>query len=506
MKKVKAFVPIIVLISCLFALTSCERNFLSVTDPNRVTTALFWKTEADAKAAILTAYSKLQTFQADWDEWGPNELLLATPNLRGDETKLMVSWGYYTREYTFRPRSTDYQTYGIWGDYYSVIDRANLVLENVPGMSIDATVKNQVLGEAEFLRALSNFFLVNYYGNIVLRTSVPKNPEDYYKAQSPKADVYAQIEADLNDAITNLPQSWPADDAGRATKGAATGLLGKVYLYEKKWSQAETEFKKVTMMGYSLVSNYASLFDGTNENSSESLFEIQFSADKSGGRIEYWGVPDVVRPDQDFFLRPSDWLHSLYMSDTTATGQKSSRVYGSIVFNDTNSTIYYFNGKSYAQFMTDLGMTSLLNKSVFRKYATWDPSWGVDAYFNGVNYPVLRYADVLLMLAEALNEQGKTAEAIPYVNEVRNRAGSVPTGAMTQAQLRDHLQNVERPLELGLEGNRFFDLVRWGIVQSAFQAHNRDYATNFRPGIDEIWPIPSTEFDVNPKIVQNPGY
>lgn len=489
----------------LFVFGACEENFLEVSDPNRMTSDQFWQTEDDAKKAIVTAYSKLQ-MNMWWGEWGPSEMLICYQNLKSDEIKQLITWGYLYRTYQFEPRISDTPIRATWSDFYQAIYHANLVLENVPDMSISQEAKDKVMGEALFIRGYAHFFLLNNFGNIVLRTEVPRSNADYYKGQSSKEEVYEQIEEDLASAADMLPQNWDDANRGRATKGAATGMLGKVYMYQSEWTNAITQFRAVTSMGYSLVDDYESMFNGTNKNSSEALFEIQFSADNSGGQVEYWGSNTVVNAHQDFFYRPSDYLHNLFMNDLRADGSKSKRALGSIIFNDPQSDIYYFEGRTYEEYLASIERPDLLDKSIFKKYAQWEASWNIEDYFSGANVPVLRYADILLMLAEALNENGQTGEAIDLVNQVRARAEAVPVSGLDQDALRQHIRHVERPLEFSIEGNRFFDLVRWGEAKQVLTDHGHEYADQFETGVDEILPIPSWEMDSNPNVIQNPGY
>jgi len=504
--KIKQF-SIYVFVALLgLMISACEKNFLDLTNPNQMTVESFWRNAEDVESALTGTYALLQ--QQWWGGyWAPGEFFMCL-EVMSDLTQthnLFYPIGSGGLD-SYKPTPTMYPTRYFWQEFYKMIFAANQVIENtpkVPGLTEDQV--NEFVAEAEFLRAYAHFQLLKLYGNIVLVTEVPPTPDDFYKPQSPPEVVYAQIEADLQFAKQYLPQQWPEEWLGRATKGAATAYLGKVYLFQKKWAQAEAEFKAVTTMGYSLVDDMYSLFNGLNEWSPESIFEINYTADRPAGRIESQSL--VPNFNNWLGLYPSQHLKELFMDDTTAMGEPSKRTFASIVFNHPDSDIWYFEGKTFEEYF---GPDE--ERIFYKKYDYYDA--GTDPYWYasvGTNYVMMRYADVLLMLAEALNEQGKTAEAILYVNQVRNRAGSVPIpGDMTQAELRHHIREVERPLELCNEMGRFFDLVRWykdeGGVRAALQANGAQNWDQFNDGVNEIWPLPISEIQSNPKVVQNPGY
>lgn len=499
----------------LILATACQKDFLDVTDPNNETTAGFWDVEENLTKAITAAYGPLQQ-DMWWGFWGPTEMWLASNNIRSDETVLNLSWSYFQRIYQYSATPNDYPVRSLWFDMYKSIYHSNIILNNQENIKGNEAYKEKVMGEAYFIRAYAHFMLLINYGNIILKTELPQGEEDYYQGQSSMEDVYAQIEKDFKEAKAKLPQSWPDDFKGRATKGSAAGMLGKALMYQKKYAEAETEFKDVEAMGYSLVDDYSSLFDGSNENSSESLFEIQYSrSDAKGVDLNEATSSNNILAHKDFFYNTTDFMHNLYMNDTTATGEPSKRVLGSIVWNDDRANAFFLSNADYhlgvssetmtaTEYYEEFGLNP--NMSFFKKFCYNEEVWGIDNYITEANYTVLRYADILLMLAEALNEQGRTTDAIPYVNLVRNRAGAVLISSMNQEQLRQHIRHVERPLELAIESVRFYDLVRWGNIKSVLGQHNRIHASKFDEGTDEYWPIPRDEMDSNPNVKQNPGY
>ncbi len=502
-KQVSIFISIILL---GLMITACEKNFLDLTNPNQMTKESYWRNAEDVEAALTGTYALLQ--QQWWGGyWAPGEFFMSL-EVMSDLTQtdnLFYPIGSGGLD-SYNATPTMYPTRYFWQEFYKMIFAANQVIENtpnVPGLTEDQV--NSFVAEAKFLRAYAHFQLLKLYGNIVLVTEVPPTPDDFYKPQSSPEAVYAQIEADLQFAKQYLPQQWAEEWLGRATKGAAAAYLGKVYLFQKKWPQAETEFNAVAGMGYALVDDIYSMFNGLNEFSSESIFEINYTADRPAGRIE---SQSLVPNFNDWLgLYPSQHLKELFMDDTTAMGEPSKRTFASVVFNHPESDIWYFDGKTFEEYF---GPDE--ERIFYKKYDYYDA--GTDPYWYasvGTNYVLMRYGDVLLMLAETLNEQGNTAEAITYVNQVRDRAGVPTIGAgMSQTDLRNHIREVERPLELCNEMGRFFDLVRWykdeGGVQAALQANDAPNCAQFNDGVDEIWPLPVTEIQSNPEVVQNPGY
>jgi len=490
----------VALLATLF--TACDKDFLTVVNPNEMTVDSFWRNGEDVEAALTATYAMLQ--HQWWSEyWGPGEAFACLESLSDLTNHTSFNPIDATSQYEADPNH--YSVYYFWEHNYKMVYAANQILKYVPGITtLTDEEKNEFLGEAHFLRAYAHFQLLTLYGNIVLVTDVPVTPEDFYQVQVAPEAVWAQIEEDLTFAKNNLPTDYADAWSGRATKGAATAYLGKAYLFQEKWSEAETEFKAVTNMGYGLVNDIYSLFNGLNEFSEESIFEVNYTADVTGGRSEATSINPWF--DAWLGLWPTDHLKGLFMDDTTANGEPSARTFASIVFNHPNSDVYYFEGQTFEEYY---GADE--NRVFYKKYSYTDDTdnWYAEI---GTNYLVMRYSDVLLMLAEALNEQGKTAEAIPYVNQVRNRAGSVPIDAgMSQTDLQHHIREVERPLELCNEMGRFFDIVRWykdtaGGVKAILEANGRNYADNFENGKDEIWPLPVEEVDANPNVVQNPGY
>lgn len=491
------------LVLVLAAAPGCADDFLSVTNPNELSQDTYWKTEADALQGLTAVYGQLQST----DRWSWFEMQYTGLNYRADDvraTRLDLPFAAALASFTYSTDNVAIQT--IWSDYYRGVFYANQVIENVPGIEMDPARRDQIVGEAKFLRGYYYFVLLNTFRNVPLILETPEGSEDYTPAQATPDDVWAQIEADFRDAAAVLPATpWPAQFAGRVTKGTAQAYLGKAHLFQEQWAEAASAFEAVINGGgYALLDEFADNFNGSHENGAESLFEIQHSAARPNNVTESTPLipeqaPFALGGWEEFF--PSDWLMDLMRTDVTADGEPTERVLATVFFDHPRSEML---GTPYAEVEGDLGP----EKVFFKKYAyDNDLSGAGQTTRSGINVHLMRYADLLLMHAEALNELGRTGEAASYVNRVRERSGAVPIGAMGQAELRQHIRHVERPLELAMEFTiRWFDLVRWGDVRQTLAEHRKPDAANFQSGRHEYLPIPLSEINVNPSLQQNPGY
>ena len=261
------------LIAALSFSQGCKKSFLNATPATTTIAAQFWKTSADATAANATMY-------ADLHNW--NDIAFAPIALESmgsdDVTKGSVPTdATFMSEYiNFTVTAGEGQLEGFWQGMYNNINFANQILDNVPTISMDASLKARYLAEAQFIRAYDYFRLVRAFGDVPLRLHVPKTAADYNLARAPKATVWAQIETDLTSAATVLPTTYGSADIGHVTKGAALALHAKAALYQKKWSDVLTYTNQVTGLGiYSLFPDYEKMFRTINKNNVESIFEIQ---------------------------------------------------------------------------------------------------------------------------------------------------------------------------------------------------------------------------------------
>jgi len=479
----------------LLVTVSCSDSFLDKAPLDSVNTSNFYQTEEDAIAAINGAYQPLQWPKLYnmriWttDIMAGNSIVGAGGGDDGIETQDMAN---------FVTASGNTGVLDLWRGPAPGILRCNLVLQKVPAMAIDESIKNRILGEAKFLRGLYYFILVQMFGDVPLIT-VPQEPgDDLRPFRTDKALVYAQIITDLSEAIEQLPvrEEYSSSDLGRASKGSAAGLLAKVYLVQKNYEKVVELTNSVAELGYQLNARYATNFDVYNKNSVESLFEVQYKKDGGEG---FWDNENQ-----------SSWL-SAYCgprsADLVAGGsgwnQPTQEFVNAYETGDLrkDETVLYdgcplFGGKAYEKSYSSTGYN--LRKFLVTKdvASTYDNS--------PMNFPVLRYSDVLLMKAEALNELGRTTEAETPLNLVRTRAGLPNVSGLSKADFKEKVLH-ERRMELAFEGQSWFDMIR---------VDDGQYALNFLHSIGKtnattkhlLWPIPQKERDANPNLTQNPGY
>jgi len=492
----------------LLLATSCKKDLLEQIDPNLLATGQFWRNQTDANQGVLAVYSGQQIFSTYSLYWH-----FATTG-RTDESFTNTPDPGLNQYLVFRQISTtDGRSAFLWNDLYRMIFRANQVLINVPNINMDATLKKQYLAEALFLRSLCYYDLTLLFGNIPLVTTLADATTRVPQVGQEAA--YAQIIQDLTTAKADLPLTYDATSLGRATKGAATALLGKVYMQQRKWTEASAQFTEIIGANrYSLVANYADNFTEANENNSESIYEVQFSgvnktfgqdfagAAEGNERAQFFGPPGIGFTDVE--VRP--WLFSEF-SDRTATGGSDPRRDATLFSAVGTPTIY---GRPFAGTANN-GLNINPNRVLWRKYQN-DRSRGFEDFFSGINIRLIRYADVLLMQAEALNELGRPADALPLINQVRQRPSvnlTPLTGTYTQATMRQQLRH-ERITELAGEGMRWSDLVRYQSFKtpeglSELRARDADF-NNFISPRNELLPIPQTEIDIDKNLRQNPGF
>jgi tetratricopeptide (TPR) repeat protein len=492
----------------LLLTASCKKDLLEEVNPNLPSTEQFWRSQDDANQGVLAVYSGQQIFSTYSLYWH-----FATTG-RSDESFTNTPDPGLNQYLVFRQVSTtDARSAFLWNDTYRMIFRANQVLINVPKISMDATLKKQYLAEALYLRSLCYYDLGVLFGNLPLVTTLADATTRV--PQATQTQVFAQIIQDLTAAKADLPVSYDATNLGRATKGAATALLGKVYMQQRDWTNASAQFAEVIASNrYSLVAEYSDNFTEANENNSESIYEVQFSgvnktfgqdfpgAAEGNERAQFFGPPGIGFTDVE--VRP--WLFSEF-SDRTAAGGSDPRRDATLFSAVGTPTIY---GRPFAGTANN-GLNINLARVLWRKYQN-DRTRGFEDFFSGINIRLIRYADVLLMQAEALNELGRPAEALPLINQVRQRPSvnlTPLTGTFTQATMRQQLRH-ERITELAGEGMRWSDLVRYQSFKntvdlSELRARDADF-NNFISPRNELLPIPQTEIDIDKNLRQNPGY
>lgn len=479
--------------------SGCSKSFTHSNDTltGQPAGTTFWKTADQAASAVNIIYGNLRT-------WNNTAFAaICVENMGSDDAikGSVASDATFINEYDqFTIDPSEGQLDGFWQGQYQNINFCNQVLDNVDTMStVDPTLKARYLGEAKFLRAYSYFRLERAFGNIPLILHVPLTAAEQNPGQSSPTQVWAAIEQDLTDAASVLPASYGPSDVGRATKGAALALHAKVAMYQKKWSDVLNYTNAVISSGvYSLFPNYYQMFREANENCSESIFEIQCDYVPNNADINS-SQYSQVQGDRD--VSPSvGWGFNVPTQNLVSEFETGDpRLTGTVMIQGTTTP----SGDAVP--MAAAGAPTMYNMKSYVPFAeaAAQPNQGCSQ-----NVRVIRYADVLLMNAEANNELGNSADALKSLEMVRARARSNSTDPSTtlpavtttdQTQLRAAIYH-ERRVELAMENDRYFDVIRQGRGTTVFGPLGWTTKNTY-------WPIPQNEIDISGgKLVQNPGY
>ncbi|MBQ6286129.1 MAG: RagB/SusD family nutrient uptake outer membrane protein [Bacteroidales bacterium] len=488
------------------AVCSCSDFLEEKSNPNYLTPDSFWHSEADINKGLTAAYAALQPARY----WAATvDRFLVVDNMRSDEVDYRPDVAEWIQIATFTNDLTNYVTDYEWDNLYAGINYCNQCISNIPEIEgLDGQVLKRSVAEARFLRAYYYFRLLRNFGERIplFTKQMEGKEEEYFPPQSEPGVIKQFIESELTQVQEDLPEKWDAPDAGRATRYAAQGILSQYYMFTGQLAKAKVELWKIISSGrFSLLDNYFHLFDGLHKNSRESIFEIQFCGNREGGKREHNQLAEHLSPgDLDGGYEeayPSKWLFETLKQDLTEEGSYSPRLYSTILFNDPGTRYFLLpEGAEWTDYLPE-------DAIYWHKFDTWDPSLSSEWYYSAFNIPIVRYADILLLYAECLNDEGKTDEAISYINQVRARAHVVPleTGKSKEEVLK-HLQDVERPCELSFEGTRWYDLIRWGIVEESLRNHGKPQMENFIQSKHTLFPIPHREFLLNPDWVQNPNF
>ena len=485
------------------------KNDVNITNPNTITTQTYWRTANDAQQGLTAAYNTLG-YLGMFLRWG-----IFAYDMRSDEgTSLSPNPDLQNYvKFTFSTYDEEANA-TIFGDSYTMISRVNQVIAHVPAINMDATQKAEIVGEAKFLRGLTYFHLVTIYGpNTPLITDTVSYTTR--AASSDSATMFGQIEKDFTDALAVLPSQTMSQSGGHAVAAAAAGMLGKTQLQERKWAQAAAtllpiinqkygKFSLDSANGTSGPAGYLRQFtQPANLNSPESLFEYQAGNPNLAATqgINGLNIARFAGPCGPSYCDglPTRWFFQQFFIDSTVDGKVDPRL---------DATLWYYKGdttKVYSVLWKARGYDT--TAIYWKKYGEWYTGVTDQVFDAQINFKILRFADILLMYAEALNEQGSTDAAVPYVNQVRTRVNlrPLPTG-MSQAAMRAAILK-ERLLEFGLEGSRWLDLGRQGLFSDlpTLISHDSDF-TRFVYPKSILNPIPQGEINLNPNVHQNAGW
>lgn len=487
-------------IKILIFATAISATFFSckklTEDPDSIiVSSQFYKTASDATSAVNAVYGTLNSDPAgDFPLYG-RQLNLLTDNASDNQNFSPSNTNPDVRAMsTATYISSNSRIQKVWQQLYFGINRANIAIDNIPSIQFDTTLRARLVRESKFIRGLLYFNLVRLYGDVPLVLHNPSSIDvnQLLVARTPKAAVYAQIIADLKDA-TNLPKSYSGADKGRATGGAAHALLAKVYVTQQNWTDALTQLNAVINggYGYALFPNYKDAFQKATKNGVEHIFSVQFESNLGEANSEQWLSLSFISFNTGAFpidIPADNSISNLFSNNDT---RKAVTFYTSVYNAATGQNVVFNNAYTpYFNKFVDYSLTPLTTQAQ-----------------SGINFPVIRYADILLLYAEVQNELNgtPTPDAYSAINQVRSRANVANlTAGLNQSDFRDSVF-LERRKEFIQEGQRWFDLARQGgtvLVDALHKFPSKAGAS----AKNNLFPIPLVEIQLNPKLIQNPGY
>ncbi|WP_289692459.1 RagB/SusD family nutrient uptake outer membrane protein [uncultured Duncaniella sp.] len=570
------------IVALAVSLSACES--LDFTPADQMSGQTFWKTEEHARQAAVGMYAAMK---APWC-FG----MEFTFDMCSDIADGTSPWADISRGSSFASNSSGVQNH--WQYLYELVHRANTVIRNVATMPISQETIDRVTGEAKFLRAMAYFRMLNCWGGVPYYDESCDINNEFANLDSPRSsadEIRGHILDDLNDAIEKLPVRWDDADLGRATKGAAYALRGKVYLYNRQWDEAASDFEEIVYnrtndYGYALHDSYDNLFRLYNgAHSNEMIFSIQSIDGNTSGYaldiVSYFGNKSTMRLIAGNAIVPSTTLADMYENtdgspfdwDDVFLGfnagdetfrrkclsvaiDQSSTVVTSTLDCDTTKVMDAYRLRDprlclniitpYSHYLgTDAAsspmdkqfvladptkggapmeaMAFIRNSEGWNSYfwRKWIPTGNLDGYWGEYNrtpyeFPLIRLGDVILMLAEAYNEKGETDKAVTEVNKIRERVGmpGLNSGATwlavgSKEEMAERIMR-ERAFELAGEGQRYWDLRRWGklkeSVKNATDIYGNLMYTRSYQERHELWPIPLVELDRNKNLTQNTGW
>lgn len=498
MKKI-LYIGIVLLFTCQFY--SCDESFLDTTATDSYNEGNWWLNESQAISSLNGCYETLRNGQIGGTSNFSEENV--TPNSYNMSGEISLATGSHTPG-----NVSDFQDK--WNANYEGIGRVNTLLDNIDKVQMDAGLNQRIKAESYFLRALYYSNLVSYFGGVPLILESPNFEEHGSLPRNSREEVISQVMIDLDNAASVLPISYSGSDIGRATKGAAMALKTRVLLYESRWSEAAQAAKDVmNMNNYDLFPDYRDLFLPENEGNKEVIFDVQYKVPEFSNSLDnLLEVQMNVAPLLDF-------VNSYQMIDGTSIDEsplfdpenpfenRDPRLHKTVVVPG-----YMFRGGIVSDskyFATGFG---------FKKYTTYKDDVAQENILQSeINFIVLRYADILLMYAEAQNEAvGSDASVYEAINEVRSRAGMPDiTPGLSKEQMREVIRH-ERRIELVAEALYYHDIRRWRIAEVVMNSNALNskgevvQVRSFRPASDYLWPIHEITIQENPALVQNPGY
>jgi len=489
------------------ALFSCSDNFLEKSNPTKLNSGSFYKTETQMEQALVGVYSQLQDFTGN-EAWQWGEMVSDNGTIHFNQLDRGSSPSNEAVEYWQWVANTG-NVASLYNRMYQNLSNINIILSRIEGATLSESFRTNLEGQMKFMRAYYYFILVQHFGDVIIVTEPINDPDEAWNySRSSINTVYELIDSDLKFAVDALPAKQTK--TGYATKGAALTLQGRTYLARRQYAEAITSFRQVTQLGYQLLSDYADVFDPTMKNHAESIMDVQYQGGNDLG--EYSG-----------------FIYNFYPRESYgAVIPFSGRNGGGWNIPTLDLINSYEEGDLRKEVTVQEGYTSITGSN--------KGEWVAVPYVNKYNHPhtiegrpddnwpLMRYAEVLLSLAEAINEtSGPTDEAYGYLNQIRARAGLAAVSGLTKESFRETALH-ERRIELAFENHRWYDLKRthtpaelsaflnsYGQIERANPTTTRGAIPfneyDFRFDTYEYYlPIPYRELRVNQNLTQNDGY
>lgn len=526
--------------AAVLAMTGCnESDFLSFTNPNEYVEDTYWSSEANAQAAMATIYSPIRSqmygYFGGYTGWHTMNRADDTWFILGEEAH---NWQPATFTNTPNTAESDF------GRIYNTINRANVLLNNIHKVNMDQTKMNELIGEASFLRGYAYFLLVTNFGDVPLRlVSAAESLEETMKPSSPEADIWKQVEADFKTAKEYLPITRPSDEAGRVTKGTAIAYLGKTYNYLKRYEEGEAELKTIMQSPYTydLTENFEDNFTEYTELNKESIFELVYEGKYGSGTwgaegpndTQGWVIPNFAGPQGTggwFKWMPTASIVDDFIVEERPAGSDTrfdKRMYTSFFWkhSDYETTVEdgaWFGDMSFDEIWEACATKRLRGEPnyptisgkpgrfLIKKFTNFYKNEAeANSMYNQANQNnnlrVMRFAEVLLLHAEACIKTNKLAEAAADLTRIRDRAGLAKKTWNGADELWEEMVH-QNELEFFFEGHRFFDLKRWYSyeeMKQIFVKNKKQGAENFQPKHFYL-PIPQNELNTNEAIEQHP--
>jgi hypothetical protein len=489
----KKIIITVLLSASLFV--SCTE--LEVTPTSFVTKENFFKTEDDAIASVTAIYSSFVIEPGEQSLFGRNLYFLTDMGSDYAAAGVSATNPQVRAMSNLTHDATSDRVQLAWRQIYNGINKANIAIDNIPKVSGSDVVKTRLINEAKFIRGLLYFHAVRLWGGvpIVLHEPTSIDVESLKSKRATVDEVYAQIILDLKDAEA-LPSTYTGNNVGRATSGAAKAILTKVYLTRKDWPNAILKAKEVINggYGYALFENFQDVFTKTKKNGKEHIFSVQFEPNQasngsSGSTFQATSFTGFNATEPADIISDVALFYDIYAAGDT----RRDVSYTKQLLNPATGTLYTFPKPIFSKYLDKTNLAAPSNVAI--------------------NFPIVRYADILLSLAEAINEKdGATAESLELVNQVRRRAFAKPITTpdvtvdlvgLSTVQLREAIRE-ERKKEFVQEGQRWFDLVRWGTLVTEVKKVTAKNSVSER---NNLYPIPQSERNIDPVgLPQNSGY